>query len=197
MKGLTPRAGLGQYRDHEPNTHSCSQAHRAPRCPKMADARLQACVRIQAEFRSLRNRRQHTCVVCFEFTQAPVEWSSCGHRFCTSCTERWRALSNTCPLCRATQHRETSPGPSFRWQHQSPVELLESFERQQLTVEDELAQVHAYTQAMVAEATQDARPPPRTRFGRWRRRLQDRLALFGIELEAVFMIDNIIARSRN
>ena len=179
MKGLTPRACLGQYRDtNRTLTFAPKRITGVPtRCPKMADARLQACVRIQAEFRSLRNRRQHTCVVCFEFTQAPVEWSSCGHRFCTSCTERWRALSNTCPLCRATQHRETSPGPSFRWQHQSPVELLESFERQQLTVQDDLAQVRACTQEMAAErqATQDAWPPPRTRFGHWLRRINTKI----------------------
>ena len=160
-------------------------------------AEVQACLRIQAAFRrSLRERRR--CVVCFEVTRTPIEWASCGHRFCTSCTDRWRALSNACPLCRATQHLETTP--SLRLRYQSPVELLESFEqREQLSVEAGLDEVRAYVREMQVErqAAHDALPPPRTRLGRWLRHLQNRSSALGIQMEGVFMTDHIISRGRN
>jgi Ring finger domain len=41
------------------------------------------------------------CCICFDRLSASEQPSHCGHTFHAGCLSDWRALSDTCPVCRA------------------------------------------------------------------------------------------------
>ena len=46
------------------------------------------------------------CAVCQAVCHNPVQVTCCGKIYCSSCLERWKATTNSCPTCRSTEQSD-------------------------------------------------------------------------------------------
>mmetsp|Transcript_59190 Transcript_59190/g.135779 ORF Transcript_59190/g.135779 Transcript_59190/m.135779 type:complete len:176 (-) Transcript_59190:580-1107(-) len=131
-----------------------------------------ACMRIQAAYKrmvlepsehaqseSAQDEAELECAICYEIAPELVEFPvQCGHRFCAECTQRWcmRNACISCPMCRAA----STPPETYS-------DKLEALR----------ARLEAFREAQAAERREReaAKRPARTRAGRMKRRVWQRM----------------------